>query len=321
MCIRDRYQRRVRGARKMAQWNTDGNMTQEDFMLRDKCILLDAEDNVVGFDDKYETHIFCPERPRGKLHRAFSVFLFDSDNKLLLQQRAAEKITFPNVWTNTCCSHPLTGLSPTEVDGPEELRNATVPGVKRAAVRKLLHELGIPAEQVPEDQFKFLTRLHYWAVDAVTHGSEAIWGEHEIDYILLIKADVTVDANPEEVSATKSVTREECVQMLQDDSLLWSPWCRVIAEQFLLPDGGWWHMLDEALTTDKFVDTTRVHTFDCPETFWGGHGNAGAFLSVEGGTDPWLESIKANGGKAPEVTPNKERVNSDNNGVWSLKPL
>merc|ERR1711935_303829 len=231
-------------AGNMAEWNTDGNMTQEDFMLRDKCILLDAEDNVIGFDDKYETHIFCPERPRGKLHRAFSVFLFDQDNNMLLQQRAASKITFPNVWTNTCCSHPLSGLSPTEVDGPDDLRRGadSVPGVKRAAVRKLLHELGIPAEQVPVDKFKFLTRLHYWASDAVTHGPDAIWGEHEIDYILLIKTDARVsldNVNVEEVSDTKYVSREECVQMLKNDDLLWSPWCRVIAEQFLLPNGGW----------------------------------------------------------------------------------
>lgn len=46
--------------------------------------------------------------PQSLLHRAFSVFLFrPSDGKLLLQQRAAEKITFPSMWTNTCCSHPL----------------------------------------------------------------------------------------------------------------------------------------------------------------------------------------------------------------------
>jgi isopentenyl-diphosphate delta-isomerase len=44
---------------------------------------------------------------KGLLHRAFSVFLFNSENKLLLQQRANEKITFPDLWTNTCCSHPL----------------------------------------------------------------------------------------------------------------------------------------------------------------------------------------------------------------------
>lgn len=44
---------------------------------------------------------------KGLLHRAFSVFLFNSENKLLIQQRANEKITFPGLWTNTCCSHPL----------------------------------------------------------------------------------------------------------------------------------------------------------------------------------------------------------------------
>ena len=44
---------------------------------------------------------------QGLLHRAFSVFLFDNQNRLLLQQRADEKITFPGYWTNTCCSHPL----------------------------------------------------------------------------------------------------------------------------------------------------------------------------------------------------------------------
>jgi isopentenyl-diphosphate delta-isomerase len=105
---------------------------------------------------------------QGLLHRAFSVFLFDSDNKLLLQQRASEKITFPDMWTNTCCSHPL-GIPGETGSGLEE----SVMGVKRAAQRKLDHELGIKAEQVPIDQFKFLTRIHYKAP------SDGNWGEHE----------------------------------------------------------------------------------------------------------------------------------------------
>ena len=75
---------------------------------RFSCALIRAP--WAGTDNKYETHIFCPERPRGKLHRAFSVMLFNSEGKLLLQQRAKEKITFPSVWTNTCCSHPLSGM-------------------------------------------------------------------------------------------------------------------------------------------------------------------------------------------------------------------
>ena len=65
-----------------------------------------------------------------------------------------------------------------------------MPGVKNAAVRKLDHELGISAEHVPVDSFKFLTRVHYYAADAVTHGPNAPWGEHEIDYILFIQVNM-----------------------------------------------------------------------------------------------------------------------------------
>lgn len=92
-------------------------------------------------------HRFAPGQ-NGLLHRAFSVFLFNSENKLLLQQRASSKITFPDVWTNTCCSHPLHGFTPSEVDPLDGVLRGEVPGAKHAAVRKLQHELGIPKEQV-----------------------------------------------------------------------------------------------------------------------------------------------------------------------------
>jgi isopentenyl-diphosphate delta-isomerase len=61
-------------------------------------------------------------------------------------------------------------MSPSEVDSPQDVANGTVSGAKHAAIRKLDHELGIPASQVPFVKFKFLTRLHYWAADTVTHG-------------------------------------------------------------------------------------------------------------------------------------------------------
>jgi isopentenyl-diphosphate delta-isomerase len=110
---------------------------------------------------------------KGLLHRAFSVFLFDSNNHLLLQQRASEKITFPDMWTNTCCSHPL-GISGEIGVTMQE----SIMGVKRAAQRKLHHELGIQAKQVPLELFKFLTRIHYKAP------SDGKWGEHESMFLL-----------------------------------------------------------------------------------------------------------------------------------------
>lgn len=104
--------------------------------------------------------------PRSLLHRAFSVFLFrPSDGRLLMQKRASEKITFPDMWTNTCCSHPLAVKQ-------EMIPEGTL-GVRRAAQRKLQHELGIPNAQVPLDGFVYITRIHYLAP------SNGLWGEHE----------------------------------------------------------------------------------------------------------------------------------------------
>ena len=104
---------------------------------------------------------------KGLLHRAFSAFIFrPSDGKLLLQQRASEKITFPDMWTNTCCSHPLDDFEQEKIE-KDQL------GVRVAASRKLEHELGIPRSQTPVDEFQYLTRIHYLAP------SDGLWGEHE----------------------------------------------------------------------------------------------------------------------------------------------
>ena len=245
-------------------------------MQKDECILLDDRDNVIGHANKYDTHRFSAEKPRGTLHRAFSVFLFDEAGRLLLQQRAAEKITFPNVWTNTCCSHPLFGYEPTEVDTPADVANASVMGASAAAVRKLKHELGIEASDVPIEGFKFLTRLHYYAADVITHGKYAEWGEHEIDYILFIQTTAKLAPNPEEVSDTKYVTLPELQQMMAPSSgLLWSPWFRIIVEQFLVK---WWADVRTTITTDKFVDVKNIHFFAPPRSSNGGAGTRTATL-------------------------------------------
>mmetsp|Transcript_10351 Transcript_10351/g.16772 ORF Transcript_10351/g.16772 Transcript_10351/m.16772 type:complete len:300 (+) Transcript_10351:95-994(+) len=263
-------------------------MSQEDFMNKDQCILLDTEDNVIGQCSKKKSHIFSELAPRGILHRAFSVFLFDSEGRMLLQKRANDKVTFRSVWTNTCCSHPLHGYNPTEVDTQEDVKKGVANGVKRAAVRKLYQELGIHPSQVEPSRFKFLTRLHYWAADVVTHGPKAPWGEHEIDYILFyqLKENEKLDINPneEEVDDYKWVTKEELVKMIKDPEmtdkngrkLLWSPWFRIIVERFLAPL--WWKDLKLTLGTDQFVDG-KIHRFDCSEEHFGGAGHAGPWLS------------------------------------------
>ena len=208
------------------------------------------------------------------------MFLFNSEGKLLLQQRAASKVTFPNVWTNTCCSHPLYGYSPCEVDTVENIASGDVPGAKAAAIRKLKQELGIEAADIPMSKFKFLTRLHYWAADVVTHGRESPWGEHEIDYILFIQADVKCNPNPDEVSGIKYVTLEELrYQMEPSTGLLWSPWFRIIAENFL---PHWWKDLTVTIQSDQFVNTSCIHRFDPSEEHMGGGGHAG----------PWLGKVR-----------------------------
>ncbi|CAJ0917070.1 7181_t:CDS:2 [Entrophospora sp. SA101] len=75
-------------------------------LMEEMCILVDENDKKIGSDTKKNCHLMKNIK-EGLLHRAFSVFLFNSEDKLLLQQRSSDKITFPNNWTNTCCSHPL----------------------------------------------------------------------------------------------------------------------------------------------------------------------------------------------------------------------
>ncbi|MCK4643329.1 NUDIX domain-containing protein, partial [bacterium] len=67
-------------------------------------ILVDKDDNPVGVEEKLAAHL-----NGGKLHRAFSVFLYDPDGNMLLQRRSAEKYHSPELWSNACCGHPQPG--------------------------------------------------------------------------------------------------------------------------------------------------------------------------------------------------------------------
>ncbi len=165
------------------------------------------------------------------------------------------------MWTNTCCSHPLgvPGETGAELD-------AAISGVRRAAQRKLNHELGIEAAQVPLNKFDFLTRIHYKAL------SDGKWGEHEsecevhrhkslqwlthecsVDYILFIKADVDLDINKNEVQDSRYVTEAELKTMFKDDSLKFTPWFKLICTSMLFE---WWDHLDNGL--DKYKNEPLI---------------------------------------------------------------
>jgi isopentenyl-diphosphate Delta-isomerase len=208
-------------------------------LMDEVCIVLDRDDQPLGSASKKACHLMS-NIEKGLLHRAFSVFLFHpTTHRLLLQQRASEKITFPDMWTNTCCSHPL--AHPAESGHGADLAS-NIEGAKRAAQRKLGHELGISPAHVPLSDFDFLTRIHYLAP------SDGKWGEHEIDYILFIRAAPELAINVNEVRDTAWVSQEELRQLFRDAEtkggkgrdFKFTPWFRLICESMLFE---WWEAM------------------------------------------------------------------------------
>ncbi|OAY34240.1 isopentenyl-diphosphate Delta-isomerase I [Manihot esculenta] len=226
--------------------DADMDAVQRRLMFDDECILVDENDRVVGHASKYNCHLWENILKGNSLHRAFSIFLFNSKYELLLQQRSGTKVTFPLVWTNTCCSHPLYRES--------ELIDEDALGVRNAAQRKLLDELGIPAEDVPVDQFISLGRILYKAP------SDGKWGEHELDYLLFIISDVNVNPNPDEVADVKYVNRDELKELLRkadagEEGIKLSPWFRLVVDNFLLK---WWEHVEKG-TLKEAVDMKTIH--------------------------------------------------------------
>uniref|UniRef100_A0A8C5RQN6 isopentenyl-diphosphate Delta-isomerase n=1 Tax=Laticauda laticaudata TaxID=8630 RepID=A0A8C5RQN6_LATLA len=225
----------------MPEINTDELDEQQVQLLAEMCILIDENDNRIGSETKKNCHL-NENIDKGLLHRAFSVFLFNTENKLLLQQRSDAKITFPDCFTNTCCSHPLS------IPLEQEENNAI--GIRRAAQRRLKAELGIPLDQVtPEDIF-YLTRIHYKAQ------SNGTWGEHEIDYILFVQKNVPLDPDSNEIKSYCYVTQEELKELLEKASrneIKITPWFRLIAETFLFK---WWDNLNNL---KRYVDHDKIH--------------------------------------------------------------
>lgn len=204
-------------------------------MMAEAVLQVDENDVVVGPISKADSHY-----QSGALHRAFSVLLFNSEGKLLLQQRAHDKITFPSVWANSCCSHPLAS--------EDEMDENDARGVKLAAIRKLDQELGISPSSLDIDDFHFITKMRYSA------RMNADWIEREIDHILMIQADVELHPNENEVSAVKWVDAEELDAMLvaEDSEDIIAPWFRCIAARVMNPD--WWNAIGDKNACEELQD-------------------------------------------------------------------
>ena len=210
-------------------------------MMKEMCLVVDENDKVIDSVSKIDCH-----RGKGIRHRAFSVLIFDSEDRLLMQQRSIEKITFPGIWANSCCSHPLD----VENENGDEIE-----GVIHASKRKMFQELGIPEEISSSWDYNHIGRFEYscrWDDE---------WIEHEIDHILIVRASPELSINENEIMDTRWLTHEEINQMLEGENewknSIIAPWFRMIWKHYIKP-----HYPDmEALinsNTPKIINCGRL---------------------------------------------------------------
>jgi isopentenyl-diphosphate delta-isomerase len=208
---------------------------QQVTLLYEPLMIVDHQDRIIGQATKKDAHLLSNiENKPSLIHRAFSFFLFDSSttpSRLILQQRASAKITYPTLWANTCCSHPL--YNNTEING--------IDGVKHAVIRRIKYELGYEFDL----DLIYLTRIFYQARNIPDDG---IFGESEIDYIIIarhkndLKLDLIADfqLNRNEVQQIRSVTLDECMDLVQQG--VTTPWFTKIVREGLLAK--WWSAFD-----------------------------------------------------------------------------
>ncbi len=159
----------------------------------EEVILVNKKDEKIGTEEKMKAH------REGKLHRAFSIFIFNSKGELLLQQRAETKYHAPGLWSNTCCGHPRPG----EETGA-------------AAVRRLKEEMGIDGVELKE--------VFSLAYDLPVSGLV----EKEFDHIFFGRFDGQPRLNPEEAQDFRWVNLEELKRDIEKNEKKYTPWLRVI---------------------------------------------------------------------------------------------
>ena len=166
-------------------------------MREEKVVLVDEEDNQIGLMPKMEAHL------KGKLHRAFSIIIFNSDRKILLQKRASTKYHTPNLWSNTCCSHQR-----------EDEDNID------AGKRRLNEEMG------------FVTNLYNFSsfIYRVEFSNGLI--EHENDHIMLGIFDGVPKPNPNEVDEWKWIDIDILVEDMQINPDHYTAWFMIIMNNY-----------------------------------------------------------------------------------------
>jgi isopentenyl-diphosphate delta-isomerase len=168
-------------------------------MEQQECVILvDQQNNQLGIMEKLEAH------KRAVLHRAFSIFIFNPNGQLLLQQRALTKYHSAGLWTNTCCSHPRPGEDNME-----------------AAHRRLREEMGFDCAL--EEKFHFIYKA------TLENGLT----EHELDFIYtgLFDGDITV--NKDEVSGYRWISMNELIADVKLNPQQYTSWFRIILEEYV----------------------------------------------------------------------------------------
>lgn len=159
----------------------------------EELILVNADDEETGHLDKLSCH-----DGDGVLHRAFSVFLFNRNGELLLQQRAANKRLWPMYWANSCCSHPRKGESMPVATG-----------------RRLQQELGVRAEI--EFAYKFVYQANYRG-----QGSE-----HELCWVYLGRCVEAPQPNRTEIAAVRYLSAAQIQSELKNNADSLTPWFKL----------------------------------------------------------------------------------------------
>lgn len=167
----------------------------------ERVILVDENNNEIGVEEKMRAHA------EGKLHRAFSIFIFDSDEKLLLQKRAQTKYHSGGLWSNTACGHPRPGETITE-----------------AARRRLREEMNFDCEI--QEVFSFIYRAQF----------ENTLIEHEYDHVFKGQFNGEPVPNAQEVEECRWISLVELRKDLQRNPQAYTAWLRIAMSQMDLPE-------------------------------------------------------------------------------------